>query len=525
MVSSIHDPGYSAYSGAHLTRGALGVLQAACIAGKMKPGTILLIEAFDRLTRQPLPEAYEMLLTLVNSGMTIVTLTDGKKWNSETMGSLEAFMLSLVTLYRGFEESERKSDQLQKTYAAAKKQRKQESFGSAPGWLSRETKESPWVVNEELAEVVRRVFKMSAQGYGSKAIAKRANEEKWPVPTRLNLTKGNWHSRMPGIILRNRAVLGYHEHYNHTHEAHAKNYKGEPTGIIYHDFYPRIVSDELWNASRASIATRTVDKKKDEHRYNIFSGRMYCGYCGAPIHRRTETAGYSRGTLNCADKVAGITKCPPVAAVTVDAPVLEAIFKHQPSASLSDDAAAELDVLAADINEKKVEMARIAESIAKVGPLDALTTKLTQLSFELDIHSIARESLLTARENIYRQEDFTEDAVKNAISRLYVPDLESRDFRAGLHLKVARLVEHIWIWAYEVAVIKFKYSDKLAVVELDPKRLPSRANTLAKWHKPPKPKVMPPRPHLDSAKAGTIVLPTPRKATAQRKAVSVIQNE
>lgn len=520
LQTSLFDAGFSGYAGANVKRGTLGVLQAAALNGEIADGTVLLVESFDRITRLPLPDAYELLLSLINNGVVVVTLMDGKRWSNKSMKSLEFFMLSLVNIYRGFEESQTKSDRLQATFKDARLTRKQSKFGSAPGWLSRDTKDSPWVVDPDKAAVVLKVFEMSAAGYGSKAIAKRANEESWPVPLRLNLTAGRWHARMPGIILRNRAVLGYHEHKLHTHEAHSRDYRGESTGIAYADYYPRIVSDELWNASRASIATRTVAKRRDTHYYNIFSGVMFCGYCGAPIHRRTETAGYSRGTLTCADKVAGVTKCPPCAAVTVDAPVLEAIFKYQPAALLSDDHATELTVLDADIAQCKDEMQRITETIAKVGSLDALVDKLQNLSLELTIHTTAKDALISARANTYFQADFRDGVIEEAIGHLYVPDLASRDYRAGLHLKIARLVESIFIWGYEVAIIKFKHTGDVRVVPLDYKRLPSRANTLAKWHKPPKPKNPPARPHLDAALAGTLATPVPRRAATPQKLVA-----
>ena len=87
IESSVHDPGFSAYSAAHLNRGGLGVLRQAAEDGKLK-NTIVLVEAFDRLSRQPLTAAYELLLSLVNNGVSVVTLTDSKVWNETTLKSL-----------------------------------------------------------------------------------------------------------------------------------------------------------------------------------------------------------------------------------------------------------------------------------------------------------------------------------------------------------------------------------------------------------------------------------------------------
>lgn len=515
LDASIHDPGFSAYAGDNFSKGALGVLQRACIEGKLEAGTILLIEAFDRFTRLPLPKAYEMLLTLINNGLTIVTLTDGKVWTEKSMKKLEDFMLSLVTLYRGYQESEHKSTRLQETFEAARKKKQQASFGSAPGWLIRETKESPWQVDLAKAESVRRVFDMAIQGYGSKAIAQRANKEGWVVPTRLNLTGERWHSRMPGMILRNRAVTGHHEHRIRTHEAHSKDRRGLPTGVIHHDYYPRIISDELFAAARASIETRSGVGRRDVHYYNIFSGLMYCGHCGSPIHRKTEQRGNSKATLVCADKVAGVSACPPCAASTADTSLLEALFKHTPATSITDEQQAELVNLEADIREKQEELQRITDTITKVGPLDALTDKLTQLSFELDIHRISREALLAARESLGGQTQHQAGLVGDALAHLYAPGQDSRDYRAALRMRLARQVETIWLFSYEVAIIEYKHTHAREVVELQPKRLPSRMNPDAPHHKPPKPRATPARPHLEAARMGTLPLPAPRKQVAQ----------
>ncbi len=47
------DLGVSAYDRSNLERGALGLFLEAVEAGKVPKGSILLVEAFDRLTRSP----------------------------------------------------------------------------------------------------------------------------------------------------------------------------------------------------------------------------------------------------------------------------------------------------------------------------------------------------------------------------------------------------------------------------------------------------------------------------------------
>ena len=513
---SIHDPGFSAYSGANVAKGGLGVLQLACLNGQLEKGTILLIEAFDRLTRLPLTQAYELLLTLINNGLTIVTLSDKKVWNSETMKSLEAFMLSLISLYRGYQESEIKSERLRDKYKDARENRSNKELGSAPGWLTRESKEHPWTVIEDKAAVVKKVFEYAAKGYGTKAIAKIANEQGWIVPTRLALTGSRWHARMPGIILRNRAVLGEHEHRLHTHEAHSKHWKGIETGIVYSDFYPRIISDELWTEARASIETRKVAAKRDNNYYNIFSGFMYCGRCGAPIHRKTEKKGYSRAQLVCADRLAGITKCPSFSAVTADPRILEVIFNQGSLGANEYDEAyskrlAEIDY---EISVQDRKLSSLVETIQEVGHSVHLARAIKDLEFEKSIYSIEKQSMIsnkTMNTGWYNPPEFQEGLLDEAMALMYEATEEARDYRAMLTLKLLRAVETIHVWGYEVALIEFKHTGELVPVQLDFKRLPSRANTHARYHKPPTPKRPPPRPNLNAAFAGTLEPAKPRR--------------
>ncbi len=505
------DLGVSAYSGANAENGDLRRLQDMLRSGELPKGTILIVEALDRITRQALPKAINLLMNLATSGLRIVTLSDEKEWNEDVMSDLGAFMMSVVTLYRGHQESAFKSQRLKDGFDIRRRSYDRSAFGSAPGWLSRESKESPWQVDESKAEAVRKVFELAAQGYGSKKIAAVANAEGWPVPTRLNLTDGRWHARMPQIILQNRAVTGEHEHRLRSHEAHAKDWKGAPTGIVRPDYYPRIVSDELWMAARASIETRRFNTKRDVNYYNVFSGLMYCGHCGAPIHRRNETKGYSRATLFCADKLAGITSCPSSAAITADRPILDAIFKHSAGDVRNDGVRLEIAATEADLKEKNLEISRITEAISKVGALDQLTEKLSMLSLEQAIITSSLNTLLALHQTSYLVSDFESDALEQAMEHLYVKSDDSMDYRAQLHLKIARRVETIWIWGYEVALIKYYGGSEPEWVELDFKRLPSRANTMAKWHKPPKPKTPPPRPNLEAAMAKTLVPPNPRK--------------
>lgn len=516
------DLGVSGYSGAN-EDGDLGRLRDMLNSGEIPRGTFLIVEALDRITRQALPRAITLLMNLATGGLRVVTLSDGRVWDEASMHDLGSFLMSVVTLYRGHQESEYKSLRLRKTYRKHREMGSKQAFGSAPGWLSRDDKTQPWVVDEEKAEVVRRVFELAAAGFGSKNIAGRANDEGWPVPTRLNKTGGRWHGQMPGQLLRNRAVLGEHQHRIRTHEAHAQGWQGFLSGEPIKNYYPRIVSDELWNKARASIRTRATMKRRDLHYYNVYSGMMYCGCCGAPIHRKNERNGYSRAQLQCSDRVAKRTKCPTMAAQRADRAILTAIYEHSVhmlGGNRAGDFAHAIAGLEAAIADKLDQVGQLAETIAKTrGAVQAaFVAKSVTLSDDVEELQQELNELREEQSESPNGSIFDDTFVREALEHLYRSDDEdSKERRAELHLKLARVVDCIWVWAYDCAIIKYKDAPALHVVELEEKKLPSRAKPDTPGHKPPKPREPKFKPIYAEAFFGRVLPPEPRRAVSLEK--------
>lgn len=521
---SYEDLGVSGFSGANKTKGALGALLRAAESGEIEAGSILLVEALDRLTREDLSESVPLLMSIVNAGLTIVTLVDGKVWDKAALTDMANFMLSVVLLFRGHEEVSRRKKMVQRAFRQARKTRSKEPFSSAPGWLYRESKDQPWQVNEELADVVRRVFDYAIKGYGSKAIAKIANEQAWPVPMRLNQTEGRWHPQMPGIILRNRAVLGEHEHYITDQESLQKHWKGVSSGIVDKNYYPRIVSDETFYRARAAIEARAADKRRDTHYFNIFSGLMFCGHCGAPIHRKSELSSGRKASIVCSHKLSGASKeqCATMSAPNADIPILLAIWDYARMTGSGLDKPkdqAELVALEAKLNDLSAAAARVVNAIADgLGSSGALRNKLQELEEEIAETSEKLEEKrleLAAADGSIFDEDYSD--LQTYIENLYVPhDDAARDLRAELHVKLAQLVEHVFVWGYDAALVKFKNEDAYLPVELQEKRLPSRANPAAKYHKPPKPRPPQPKPFYKKALAGRLIPPEPKLTVNMR---------
>lgn len=465
------DLGVSAFSGRNLDpESALGGLMEALKVGDIEPGTYLLVEALDRLSRQDLLESVPLLMRLVKAGLIVVTLTDKKEWSRENLKKMEDFMYSVMLFSRAHEESSQKGKRVRERFEAGRSLLSRREFGSAPGWLQRESKEHPWIVIEERAEAVRKVFELSAQGYGTKAIAQIANSENWPIPTRDTLSKPPiWHATMAGRLLRMREVTGEREYRYTSHEAkqRAKHWKGEASGIVVPDYYPRIVSDELWHRARASIDRRmTKPRRRDEHYMNIWSGLLRCGYCGASIQRKTETRGSSRAQLICSNKLAGVTSCKTGSASKTDEPLLLdicAMAGDQMGLGYDKNKAARaIDVAKSKLNDNSKSSQNIADAISALGAMPELLKKARELR---DVRAALEAEVQRNSELMASDPGSLLDTTyaENVLKHLYERSEEARAVRADCNARLSRAVVGIWHFAYDVAIVQFRNNQLMHV--------------------------------------------------------------
>lgn len=207
---ALADLGVSAYSGDNASRGALSGFLAAAETGRIPKGSILLVESLDRLSRAAIPEAVGLLTSIVRAGVRVVSLIDGHEWNEKTIEDSTSFLLSVLLFSRAHEESSTKAKRVSEQF---QKKRKSGlpvvSYGHGPGWATPKEDRSGWQVDTAKAEVVVRVFELAAAGNGGIAIARKANQEGWPLPWRVRKnTSTRWEHTGVSRLLRDRRTLG-----------------------------------------------------------------------------------------------------------------------------------------------------------------------------------------------------------------------------------------------------------------------------------------------------------------------------
>lgn len=107
--------------------------------------------------------------------------------------------------------------------------------------------------------------------------------------------------------------------------------------------------------------------------------------------------------------------------------------------------------------------------------------------------------------------------VDEVLEYLYVAGDREKEQLANLHLKLVQLIECVWVWAYDVALVKLKAEDDLLVVQLMHKQLPSRANPGSKYHKQSPKREIPEKPYHELAAVEKLVPPEPRTVATRSK--------
>ena len=476
------DQGRSGFKGHNSKKGALRTLVDMCKDGRIPRGSYILFEAFDRMTRMPLPEAQSLFSELLNTGVVVVTLNNGKEWRQKNLRDISDYLFSILDLFRGNQESERKSEMLISAFKTARETGQKWKFASLPGWImkSEGKKDGEFVVKTELAESVTKVFELAALGFNSKDIALRANKEGWPIPSRLQRSKV-WTASMPRRLLLNRAVLGEHEHkqyyIEHIDDEDDRTIeyltKGVSTGMIVRDYYPRIISDELWTSARLGIKASGAAPKRNYNKLNFWSGKLFCGTCGSTMHRRQEilrSGDAIKGSIYCSASREGRADCRVMSFRKFDATVLNAIAMfasrelggHVGQRSANE----QVEALATMLADIKMRKQRVLAAIEAAGHSDDLLARLSQLSAEAktltDKLSAAKEEAAFASSGSMLDSSF----IDSVLPHLYSLNDDSADVRAALFLKLNRLIDYIVVFSYDVAVVYFRGEPHRLIVPL-----------------------------------------------------------
>lgn len=276
LVENFEDIGVSAFKGRNIKDGMLGEFISLIEKKTIPTGSYLLIESLDRLSRENILESIPLFIKILKSGIKIVTLIDEQVYGAEK-ADFTNFLYPMVVLSRAHEESVAKSYRVGKAWANKRKNINERKLTKVcPAWLKLNTDTNSFEVIPGRDDVVKRIFDLADSGYGSYSIGRILNNES--IPPFSENSKG-WHASYITRIINNRSVLG--EFQPHKFE----NGTAEPEGDVVHDYFPRLIDEELFLRIKHARRKRQVEGagRKGPLYRNLFSRIAKCAYCGTPM--------------------------------------------------------------------------------------------------------------------------------------------------------------------------------------------------------------------------------------------------
>jgi DNA invertase Pin-like site-specific DNA recombinase len=195
LQEEMQEVGVSAFRG---LGGKFGAFVKLASEGKLR-GSVLIVESLDRMSREEVKRSAYMFLGIINAGVAVVTLVDGRTYEPENT-EMPDIMYAMMVLMRAHDESKTKSIRVASAWAKKRANAGKKAITArCPGWLRLEN--GRFVVHEDRARIIRTIFD-DARSMGIFTIVRRLNAR----GTRTFGSSRGWTNSYVAKLLRSRAT-------------------------------------------------------------------------------------------------------------------------------------------------------------------------------------------------------------------------------------------------------------------------------------------------------------------------------
>lgn len=166
-----------------------------------------------------------------------------------------------------------------------------------------------WIIDEEAAEVVRRIYRMAIEGKGPYEIARILATEKVERPSYYLAQRGmgnhqsnynaadpyTWRGGTVADILSKQEYMGHTVNFRTYKESYKdKRVKMTPKEdlVIFENTQEAIIDKETWE--RVQTLRKTIRRTDSIGKANPLTGLMFCADCGAKMYNHRGKAGNAR---------------------------------------------------------------------------------------------------------------------------------------------------------------------------------------------------------------------------------------
>ena len=285
LDDSLHftDSGKSGYHGRNLDpTAALSRFLDLVQRGRITPGSVLIVENLDRLSRAKIDEAYDLFRRILKAGILIATREPRRIYRAEDSGNMLSLLEPLFIFSRAHEESAIKSLRSAGAWEAARRKVRADNAptqAQPPAWIVRTA--GGWQFRPDKLALVRHIAELCRAGLGSGQIAARLTASGTPTLS----GRGKWTGKVICQVLTRRTIIGEFQ------PCRLVNGKRVPDGPALQNHYPPALTPEEYQATRAALSSRRQRRGRPAvHGFNVLTGAVHDAAAGRRMSLQTANS-------------------------------------------------------------------------------------------------------------------------------------------------------------------------------------------------------------------------------------------
>lgn len=272
----ITDKGLSAYKGFNTAaNGGLGAFLEAARKGEIKRGSLLVVEAVDRISRMPADESRKTFSLFKQYGIDVAIVKFGIIIKHSESTTLENDLLITAAIHLAYMESQQKSNRIN-DYFDKKRLREKEGgekrTSICPLWMKLSEDKKSFELIPDRARVMSRIIDMKLNGIGCHRIASTLNKEGVPY-----FNGKTWSTTIVTKYCKMIQLYGAFQPVKHVRTDSGTQKK--PWGDVLQNYYPAVIDEQTFLRLKNSFK-RTGGRQTGAYS-NLFSGLLCCPECGS----------------------------------------------------------------------------------------------------------------------------------------------------------------------------------------------------------------------------------------------------
>ena len=288
---------------------------------------IVLVKDLSRVGRDYLRVGFYTEVTFPQNGVRFIAVNNGVDSANQSENDFTPFLNIMNEWYaRDISKKRRISNKIKGNAG--------EPMGQPPyGYIKDPNDPKHWIVDDEAAQVVRRVYSMTLEGFGTEQIATRLEKDGVLTPRAYWLTKGikrpgkgkqqpptKWNSSTITKILSLQEYCGDILNF----KTYSKSYKNKKridndreNWVVFQNVHEAIIERAVYEQvqqKRGKIRKRRTNN--GEH--NMFSGLLVCADCGSNLHFHFNQGNPEIKYFNCSNYKGNRGTCTSTHYVRVD---------------------------------------------------------------------------------------------------------------------------------------------------------------------------------------------------------------